>query len=146
MTKAKTKRKRAFGVPEVKLLITTVSLTATLGLWNLFSNAAREEVVAAQAEVVVMPTQPPPGLMLDLPPMPTVIPLEAEVAVGGEVSYPATAAEAEQVPELRAVVAPTPVVIQPQEQGPIIIQAGRGGGNSGSASSPSPVTNTGSSK
>jgi len=59
---------------EVKTVIAAVAITGTLALWNLFSKPAPLEVPTetTQSEVVVTPEAP--VAMLDLPPMPTLIP------------------------------------------------------------------------
>ena len=58
----------------VKWLIVTLSFAATMLFWNLFSRQAYPDAISAAPLVTETPTQPAPVLMLDLPPIPTLIP------------------------------------------------------------------------
>ncbi len=56
---------------EVKILITTLSIGITLGFWNLFSNQANPTATAAAAS---SNNDPAPSAVVNLPPLPTLIP------------------------------------------------------------------------
>lgn len=71
------KRKRNQGIPEVKVLMLSLSLVATLGLWNFFSQQDKLALLDSQA-AVTLPAESPPGLALDLPPVPTLLAPSAE--------------------------------------------------------------------
>jgi len=66
--KTKTKRK---SLSEVKILITTLSIGITLGFWNVFSNQANPSQTTAAA---ASNNDPAPSVMINLPPLPTLIP------------------------------------------------------------------------
>lgn len=68
MSKTKPNRK---SLSEVKILITTLSIGITLGFWNLFSNQASPAATAAAA---ASSSDPAPAVVVDLPPLPTLIP------------------------------------------------------------------------
>ena len=68
MSKTKPNRK---SLSEVKILITTLSIGITLGFWNLFSNQASP---AATAVAAASSSDPTPAVIVDLPPLPTLIP------------------------------------------------------------------------
>jgi hypothetical protein len=73
-------RRRHSRLTEVKWFIATLSVAATLGFWTLF---ARQWVLQAAAYAVPQDTPEAPQqdntLVLELPPMPTLIPTLAEL-------------------------------------------------------------------
>jgi hypothetical protein len=73
-------RRRHSRLTEVKWFIATLSVAATLGFWTLF---ARQWVLQAAANAVPQDTPEAPQqdntLVLELPPMPTLIPTLAEL-------------------------------------------------------------------
>ena len=66
MNKAQHTKRRGIHITEIKILITSLSLTATLGFWSWFSNQARN--AAAAQTMAVMPAQSQTGVMLNPPP------------------------------------------------------------------------------
>jgi hypothetical protein len=68
MNKAQPMKRRGINTTEIKILITSLSLTATLGFWSWFSNQARNSAAATAQTMAVMPAQSPAGVMLNLPP------------------------------------------------------------------------------
>ena len=66
MNKAQPMKRRVINTTEIKNLITSLSLTATLGFWSWFSNPARN--AAATQTIAPMPAQSPAGVMLNPPP------------------------------------------------------------------------------
>lgn len=81
---------------EIRLMITALAVAATLGFWNLFS----KQMVLSQA-VEPQPIEPtqvqqPVVLLVELPPMPTLIPaLDAQDALA---SMPASSLQAPSLP------------------------------------------------
>jgi len=129
----KRKNKRAVGVADIKTLLFTGSMVAILGFWNMFARQDASKILESNQGAVLLPAQPPPGLMLDLPPLPTLIPpLDSDQAQDGtDNDIP--------VQELRSVAEPTPQVSR--SSNPIIIGGGGKGGGKGSS-----VTTTSSSR
>lgn len=116
-------------VVTVKFLILTVVLAITVGLWGFFSRQAREEGVLPPTKVVISSTQLPSGIGLDLPPIPTLVPLEnmnTNTVNGGQV--PPTGLQPNS--SLRQIAIPTVVIGTPQK--PIVVRVGGGGGGGGS--------------
>ena len=77
--KSNATRARTFGIQDVKRLILVLSLSSTLGFWALFSNKfnLNSSQAASGNEVAtgsVPPIQTEDLLVLDLPPIPTLIP------------------------------------------------------------------------
>jgi hypothetical protein len=83
-------RGRKTNLSEVKLFITATSITATLVLWNLFSRPASLEALAATAEPDIPLVTDEPVLVLDLPPMPTLIPPLSDSALDVPLVNPST--------------------------------------------------------
>jgi hypothetical protein len=126
------KNKRAVGVADIKALLFSGSMVAILGFWNMFARQDASKNLDTRQGAVLLPAQSPPGLVLDLPPLPTLLPpLDTDQGQNGtDNDVP--------VQELRSVDAPTPV---PRSSNPIIISGGSR--NSGKGSS---VTTTSSSR
>lgn len=126
------------GAPGAKLLLTALSLAATLGGWGVLTSG-RQIVSTTGAEKV--PAQPlgvqalarplETTLDLDLPALPTVTPLRvpANVELPAFVLPPIVATPPPQAPALLRVVS-----LPPQVSGPAAERE--------AASAPAPVTNT----
>jgi uncharacterized membrane protein YgcG len=115
-------------VVTVKFLILTVVLAITIGLWGFFSRQSREEGVLPATKVVISSTQIPSGIGLDLPPIPTLVPLENvsnNTMNGGQVPP----SDLKPNSGLRQIVIPTVVKGAPQK--PIVVRVGGGGGGGG---------------
>jgi len=67
-------RGRKSNLSEIKMVITAGAITATLVLWNLFSRPVIPEVLSAATEPEIPWVTDEPVAMLELPPMPTLIP------------------------------------------------------------------------
>jgi hypothetical protein len=116
----------------VKWLIVTLSFAATMLFWNLFSRQAYPDAISAAPLVTETPTQPAPVLMLDLPPIPTLIPPYTDT----------------ETVNLDPLPSPTPGSVnssQPAPQAPVKIFLG-GAKPQAKKSAPAPVTKTRSSK
>jgi hypothetical protein len=114
----------------VKWLIVALSFAATMLFWNLFSRQTYPDAISAAPLITEAPTQPVPVLMLDLPPIPTLIPPSTETA------------------NLDPLPSPTPGSVtlpQPAAQAPVKIFLG-GAKPQAKKSAPAPVTKTRSSK
>ena len=133
---------------EVKLFIATMTIAVTMGLWNLLSNNAIQINKLTGDAAAAIPAQPPTGLVLDLPPMPTLVPViniempKTSALVPADPVQPAN--NTAQTTQLRSVAIPTQTIIQqnaPVVQSSVVIVSG-GSGTKKSA----PVTATHSSK
>lgn len=116
------RNKRSIGIAEVKTLLFTGSMAVTLGFWYIFSNQDSQQNLNASQEAVVLPAQPPPGVMLDLPPIPTVWP-----SSGADQGQTGTSDDGSNL-VLRAVEAPTQQVVRRSN---LIIDGSKGGRNGG---------------
>lgn len=131
---------------DLKLLIASLALAVTIGIWNLLSyNAVLAEKAAAEP-----PAQPDPNNMNQpAEALPTLVPLV-------EISIPTQTAPLSPIKSspqglgpnqpLREVSAPTQVVVQKIK--PLIqqqVQVSLAGGGGGVGSAPKPVTTTSSS-
>ena len=114
----KSSKSRSGGVESLKLMIVVISLTATLLFWAVFSAHDQRELIGEAQNLN-------PAWVINLPPVPTVVPANKEeenpIAGGQPGSQPA--------PTLRSVTEPEKKVAVPQE-GPIIVSGGGGGGSS----------------
>jgi hypothetical protein len=129
MKKAQPTKRRGINTTEIKILITSLSLTATLGFWSLFSNQARN--AAAAQTMAVMPVQSPAGVMLNPPP-------QGVPALGPG-----------QLPPLRQVSMPTQMVPTnnlPSAQNLPQVQPGNNITRDITRTMPDPIANTGSSR
>jgi len=128
---------------DTKLMIVTLSLAITIGLWNLFSNNAVQSVQSASSNAAEA-AQPPAEAGAGSPPLPTLVPLVEVEASAANAAAPAAVG---QGTPLRAVAIPTQQIVQKHK--PIVgqpVQASSGGGGGGGSSQPAPVTTTRSSK
>ncbi len=115
----------------VKWLIITLSFAATMLFWNLFSRQTYPDAISAAPFVTETAPQPAPVLMLDLPPIPTLIPPSTETV------------------NLDPIPSPTPGSVsapQPAAQAPVKIFLGGAKPQAKKSSAPAPVTKTRSSK
>jgi hypothetical protein len=121
--KSSSGKRRPVSLREIKWLILTLGLTGMILLWNLFSKQMNQDTAASSA-VAAIPTQPVAGLVLEFPPLPTLVP---------DSSLPINVG-AKQDP------VPTPVrVAQPQVQVPAKVILG---GAAPRAAAPAPVART----
>ncbi len=128
--KPKASKRSKLDLGAVKWLIVTLSFAVTMLFWNLFSRQAYPDAISAAPLVTETPTQPAPVLMLDLPPIPTLIPPSTETV------------------NLDPLPRPTPGSVnsaQPAAQAPVKIFLG-GAKPQAKKSAPAPVTKTRSSK
>lgn len=140
MPPAHPQRRKGAKFLDAKVLIGALSAALVIGLWNLFANNALA-VQKAASTPLVEPLQQPAGAADGLPPLPTLVPL---IDVGPVASASAAISPANPVvnqpSSLRAVAAPTQVIVQkvkPVIAGPVQqVSSGSGGG------APSPVTVT----
>lgn len=128
---------------DTKMMIVTLSLAITIGLWNLFSSNAVQNVQSASGSAAEA-AQPPSEAGAGSPPLPTLVPL---VAVDTSTANAGALVAVGQSAPLRAVAIPTQQIVQKHR--PIVgqpVQASSGGGGGGGSSQPAPVTTTRSSK
>ncbi len=149
MSSHSTRNARRTALRDLRFLVTTLSLTAIIGLWNLFSRPDQQGLAAAESDELVN-AGPAPAGEDGLPALPTLVPMEEILIAGGDESTASLQSEAGAA-SLREVTAPTPVIIQnkpPVVESVVIGQqpAADSGGGGGSSSKPKPAANTGSSK
>ena len=117
-------RRRHTRLTEIKWFIATLAVAATLGFWTLF---ARQWMLQAAANAVPQDTPDAPQqdntLVLELPPMPTLIPTPADL--------PATVSSQMVVAPIPTVQASAPQTTAPQTTGKILL-----GGSAPSANRP----------
>ncbi len=122
-------KKVAKSWPSVNALLTTLSITATLGGWAYFTvqdqSATFVETAAVELPPALIETSLPAEtsiytLTLDLPPIPTVVPPPALVAPApNNASAPSAAPpQAPIAPPVRSVTAPPPAVSAPPAAAP----------------------------
>jgi len=128
-----TKNKRAIGVAEIKVLLFTGSIVAVLGFWNIFARQDADKNLSTIQGDIFQSAQPPPGLALDLPPIPTLLP-PSGIDQGQDGSDNGAFPQ-----ELRSVEAPAQQVSQ--SSNPVIVGGGNGNNSRGST-----VTTTNSSR
>jgi len=129
MNKPKSMTRRGINTSEIKILITSLSLAATLGFWSWFSNQARN--AATTQTTVVMPAQSSAGVMLNPPP-------QGAPALGPG-----------QLPPLRQVSMPTQMVPTnnlPLAQNLPQVQPGNNNKQDVTRTRPDPIAKTGSSR
>jgi hypothetical protein len=141
---------------DTKVFIAALAVAITVGFWTLFSNNAFQPVEAAPAASITQPVQPDTDEGQDFPPLPTLVPL-IDVTLPVTVNAaPVTQVQSsnQSLPQenpaqpkaktaLRAVIAPTQVIIQ---KGPIVqqsvdtVSSSNGGSNSGGGKKSSATT------
>ena len=121
--KSSSGKRRSVSLREIKWLILTLGLTGTILLWNLFSKQMNQDTVASLA-VAGTPTLPVAGLVLEFPPLPTLVPyLSQPVSLGVKQNLAPTSAP----------------VAQPQVQAPVKVILS---GAAPRAAAPAPVART----
>ena len=121
--KSSSGKRRSVSLREIKWLILTLGLTGTILLWNLFSKQMNQDTVASLA-VAATPTLPVAGLVLEFPPLPTLVPyLSQPVSLGVKQNLAPTSAP----------------VAQPQVQAPVKVILS---GAAPRAAAPAPVART----
>ncbi len=127
---------------DAKVLIATLSLAITIGLWNLFSIDA---VKAEQIDPPALASDLPDGAASqsqELPPLPTIVPLvELQELPAPAINAPVSQAQANPAlaaptGKLRSVAAPPVTIVQknkPLVDAPVV--GGGGGGGGGGQSS-----------
>ena len=139
------KRKTLFDMRDVKRLVFALAVASTLGFWALFSSEFKLDSFAAASNNVTTGSTPPGQadelLVLDLPPLPTLIP-----TLGAFIPNPTSAPAPAQKPA-SSLPAQGGVVSAPQAPagGNTRFARSGGGGNQGSSNEPAPVTSTNSS-
>ena len=138
------KRKTLFDMRDVKRLVFALAVASTLGFWALFSSEFKLDSFAAASNNVTTGSTPPGQadelLVLDLPPLPTLIP-----TVGAFTPNPASAPAPAQKPT-SSLPAQGVIVSAPQAPaGGNTRFARSGGGNKSRSNKPAPVTSTNSS-
>ncbi len=142
MERNTTKRKKhSSRTGETKILIGALAFTSALGFWNLIAHQAITDLASAGKSQdnttgdVISQEQSPNRLVLNLPPMPTLVP-----------GLQSTAMDIQPILTAAAVVnVSSPAVLQP---GKILIGGAQPGAAKTSAkrSAPAPVTSTRSSR
>ena len=133
---------RRTALRDLRVLITTLSLTAIIGLWNLFSRQAQPDQTTTSSGSLVNAGPAPTGED-GLPPLPTLVIIDDAQDIGSDIQTTVPTA-AGAVP-LREVTAPTPVIIQnrpPVVESVVIGQQPAADDEPG----PKPAARTGSSK
>jgi len=123
--KSSSGKRRSVSLREIKWLILTLGLTGTILLWNLFSKQINQDT-AASFTLAATPTQPVAGLVLEFPPLPTLVPyLSQPVSLGVKQNL---------APTLAPVTQPQPQVQVPAK---VILS-----GAAPRAAAPAPVART----
>jgi len=143
MMKTPAHNTRRTALRDLRVLITTLSLTVVIGLWNLFSRQAQQEFSSTGTDNLVNAGPAPTGED-SLPPLPTLVPMEDIVVTTG--NSPAAAPSAVGTAPLREVTSPTPVIIQ--NRPPVVerVQIGQQPDAGNDEPAPKPAARTGSSK
>jgi hypothetical protein len=147
MPKTSNQNTRRTALRDLRILVTTLSLTAIIGLWNVFSHQAQQDLAAAESDNLVNAGPAPTGED-GLPPLPTLVPMDDMLIIRNPESKASVQSEAEAA-SLREVTAPTPVIIQnrpPLVESVVIGQQPAADSGGSSSSKPKPAANTGSSK
>jgi hypothetical protein len=126
-------------------LVASISLLGIFALWIWFSNNDLNALLENQEENPQIPSDPPPGIVLEFAPAPTLVTLVRPEALNANTQSTIINSEAQPTPTsevLRSISAPTPATVT-QKNAPVIEQvvigqpapAPSGGGNSKSHSS-----------
>jgi hypothetical protein len=98
------------GAPGVKMLITAASLAATLGGWAVFAYTEARPITSQPQPAVIALASRASVTALNLPPMPTLVPLPDPSAIAAG-SQSSAAPAAPPAPTLRVVSAPPPAPV-----------------------------------
>lgn len=121
------KPRRSTGLEALKLLMGTGTMAATIGLWSLFAN--RDFINRLTQPDTSVPTQDASEIMLDLPPIPTLVPFVSGSFIAGSPTVQPTAASSQN---LRTVLAPPqPSSSTGPSTGPRVVRNSGGGGGGG---------------
>ena len=99
INKPASRRPRSIGMRDAKWMITALSITATLGLWNLFTRQS----ITGTAPIVAGNTTPSRDVkiaVLEFPPLPTLVPQMASsgatisAGVGAQAGLPGNISQA----------------------------------------------------
>lgn len=127
-------------------LVASLSLLGIFALWIWLSNNDLKALMESRDEKTQIPSDPPPGTVLELAPVPTLVTLIRPEALNSDTQLKIIDSGANPTPTpevLRSISAPTPAVVT-QKNVPVIEQveigqpapaASGGGGNSKSHSS-----------
>ena len=134
---------RSLSLTEVKVLFLSLAVTGTLGIWSLLARQADQAAATANANPDPTGTLPPTPdqssntLVLDLPPLPTLVPPAPDTAsfsMPGQAPAAAMVSQQGQAaPAVQAPVVQTPVVQAPAVQAPVKILLGGSKPSSGHA-------------
>jgi hypothetical protein len=113
-----TKPRRSLGLEGIKLLMSTSAMAATIGLWSVFAN--RDRLINLSTQPVADSSVSTSEIMLNLPPIPTLVPFE------GNTPLPTSQPSLLTVEGLRSVSAPS----QPVANNPLAPRVVQGGGGS----------------
>jgi hypothetical protein len=122
------KPRRSLGLEGIKLLLGSGAMAATIGLWSVFANRDYLTELASQpipSEVAPVASE----IMLELPPVPTLVPFVS----GSTTPIPTSQPSALTTEGLRSVSAPVQPSINPSA--PRVVQASGGGGGGGGGGS-----------
>jgi hypothetical protein len=128
--KPSSKRRRKISTANIKWLILVFSVSVTLFFWSLFARQAYTDTIAAAPADTEAPPAPAPEIVLDLPPLPTLVPDLPKTTTG----------ISQQAPQQGASQIAAPV-----NQAPVKIYLG-GAKPQARISAPAPVTRTHSSR
>jgi hypothetical protein len=139
------KRKTLFDMRDVKRLVFVLAVASTLGFWALFSNKFNlDSFVAAsssEAAITTPPSQAEELLVLEFPPLPTLVPTQQPLNID------LTNAPVPTKIPVSSVPAQSVVINAPQAPTGGNTRFSRsGGGNQSRSSKPAAVTSTGSSQ
>jgi hypothetical protein len=126
---------RSLSLTEVKVLFLSLAVTGTLGIWTLLARQADQAAATTNANpdpTGTVPPTPDQSLVLDLPPLPTLVPPAPDTATFSLAAQaPAAAMVSQQQPAAPTVQAP--VVQAPAVQAPVKILLGGSKPSSGHA-------------
>lgn len=122
------KPRRSLGLEGIKLLLGSGAMAAMIGLWSVFAN--RDHLTELASQPIPSEVTPVAGeIMLDLPPIPTLVPFTSV-----QTPAPTSQPSALTTEGLRSVSAPSQPSVNPAA--PRVVQAsggspGGGGGGGG---------------
>jgi len=127
------KPRRSIGLEGIKLLMGTGAMAATIGLWSVFAN--RDHLTTIATEEFSGDIVPVAGeIILDLPPVPSLVPFNS-----GQLPSPTSQPSALTTEGLRTVSAPAQTIANPIA--PRVVQ-GNSSGSSGGGGGGGSVTTT----